>query len=89
MGTSIPTRVQRVVFMRRTPKSASMMNHRMPRFNHCRVGESERVVTFGAVPPLLALCVISLPRSQFGRFRLEANNDQIYERELQRADSQR
>jgi hypothetical protein len=31
------------------------MNHRMPLFNHCRVGESERVVTFGGVPPLQAV----------------------------------
>jgi hypothetical protein len=43
MGTSIPTRVQRVVFMQRTPKAVSIMNNRMPPFNHCRVGESERV----------------------------------------------
>jgi hypothetical protein len=63
MGTSIPTRVQRVVFMQRTPKSASMMNNRMPPFNHCRVGESERVATFGVVPPLVSLRVISLRRS--------------------------
>ena len=59
MGTSIPTRVQRVVFMQRTPKSSNMLNNRMPPFNHCRVGESERVVSFRVVHPLLALRVIS------------------------------
>jgi len=75
MGTSIPTSVQRVVF---NATHLQFCKHDEPSnalFNHCRVGESERVATFAGVPPLSPLSRHFAAGQQFGRFRVEADND--------------